>query len=100
METFNYKSRRWKQLAQRAMWRDGYICQISKRYGKAVSAEVVHHIYPVEHYPQYAYCLWNLISLSASMHNTLHDRVTHELTARGISLMRKTKIPPHLDCKI
>lgn len=69
------------------------MCQISKRYGKQVPAELVHHIYPVDEYPEYAYCLWNLISLSNVEHNKLHDRVTRQLTADGLSLMRRTK--PH-----
>ena len=78
---FDYKSKRWRQLAARAMRRDGYQCQLSKRYGKQVEAELVHHIYPVEQYPQYGYCLWNLISLSREAHNRLHDRTTNRLTA-------------------
>lgn len=77
-----------------AMRRDGYRCQISKRYGKSVPAEVVHHIYPVDEYPEYAYCLWNLISLSRTAHNTMHDRTTGALTVEGVALMRRTKIPP------
>ena len=66
------------------------MCQISKRYGKAVPAEVVHHIYPVDEYPEYAYSPWNLISLSRQAHNRLHDRVTGALTEEGILLLRRT----------
>ena len=90
---FEYKSEKWKRLAAMAMRRDGYMCQLSKRYGKRVPAEVVHHIYPVDEYPEYAYCLWNLVSLSRAMHNTLHDRNTDKLTAEGVALMRRTKRP-------
>ena len=72
------------------MRRDGNRCQISKRYGKSVSAEVVHHIYPVDEYPEYAYSPWNLISLSRQAHNRLHDRVTGALTEEGILLLRRT----------
>lgn len=88
---FDYKGKRWRDLAARAMRRDGYMCQLSKRYGKQMPAELVHHIYPVDDYPEYAYCLWNLISLSRAVHNTLHDRNTDKLTAEGIALMRRTK---------
>ena len=91
MNTFNYKSTRWKHLAAKAMKRDGYKCQLSKRYGKQAPAEMVHHIYPVDEYPEYAYCLWNLISLSQAMHNTLHDRNTDKLTAEGVALLRRTR---------
>lgn len=87
----DYTSKRWKALAAKVMKRDGYMCQLSKRYGKAVPAEVVHHIYPVDEYPEYAYCLWNLISLSRAAHNKLHDRKTGELTEEGRALMRRTK---------
>ena len=83
MKNFCYTGARWKALAAKAMRRDGYMCQLSKRYGKQVQAEVVHHIYPVDEYPEYAYCLWNLISLSRAAHNRLHDRNTDKLTAEG-----------------
>lgn len=79
------------------MRRDGYKCQLSKRYGKAVPAEVVHHIYPVDEYPEYAYCAWNLISLSRAAHNRLHDRNTNALTHEGIALMRRTHRPDDKD---
>lgn len=75
------------------MRRDEYKCQLSKRYGKAAPAEVVHHIYPVDEYPEYAYCTWNLISLSRAAHNRLHDRNTNALTSEGIALMRRTHKP-------
>ena len=90
MKKFDYFDKKWKYLAAKAMRRDGYTCQISKRYGKRVPAEVVHHIYPVDEYQEYAYCLWNLISLSRSAHNKLHDRENNKLTAEGVALMRRT----------
>lgn len=90
---FDYKGKRWRDLSAKAMRRDGYMCQLSKRYGKQVPAELVHHIYPVDEYPEYGYCLWNLISLSNAEHNKLHDRVTRQLTVDGLALMRRTK--PH-----
>lgn len=69
------------------------MCQISKRYGKQVQAEVVHHIYPADEYPEYGFCLWNLISLSRAAHNRLHDRNSNALTYEGIALMRRTPRP-------
>lgn len=88
---FDYNTTKWKRLAHAIMRRDGYMCQLSKRYGKRVPAEVVHHIYPADEYPEYAYEPWNLIALSRKMHNTLHDRNTDALTAEGVALMRRTK---------
>lgn len=89
IDVFDYNSLKWKRLARMVMRRDGYMCQLSKRYGKAVPAEVVHHIFPVDEYPEYAYEPWNLIALSRKMHNTLHDRNTDALTAEGVALMRR-----------
>lgn len=85
-----YTSKRWKRKREIILRRDRYQCQLSKRYGKTEAAEVVHHIFPVEGYPQYALASWNLISLSRARHNTLHDRTTNELTREGIDLMTRT----------
>ena len=90
---FDYKGKRWKRLAAAVMRRDGYLCQISKRYGKMIPAEVVHHIYPADEYPEFAYKPWNLISLSRAAHNKLHDRDGGALTSAGIELQRRTKRP-------
>ena len=89
-----YTGKRWLAVRRKVLRRDGYMCQLSKRYGKRVDAEMVHHIYPRDEYPQWQYCEWNLISLTNKMHNTLHDRTTNKLTAEGEKLKRKTKIPP------
>lgn len=91
-----YHSTRWKRKREKILRRDGYMCQLSLRYGKRIDADIVHHIYPVEDYPEYAFCDWNLISLSSSMHNKLHDRSTNKLTELGETLKNKT-IPPTLD---
>lgn len=93
MGKFNYNTPQWRHKSAVIMRRDGFLCQMSKRYGKRVDAEVVHHIYPVEDFPQFAFCSWNLIALSRKKHNELHDRSTNELTEAGLALMRRTKIP-------
>lgn len=90
---FDYKARRWERLRAQVLRRDGYRCQLSKRYGKAVAADLVHHIYPVDEFPEYAFEPWNLISVSRAAHNKLHDRDSDKLTAEGVALMRRT-IPP------
>lgn len=90
---FDYKARRWERLRAQVMRRDGYRCQLSKRYGKSVPAELVHHIYPVDEFPEYAFEPWNLIAVSRAAHNKLHDRDSDKLTAEGVALMRRT-IPP------
>lgn len=90
---FDYKARRWERLRAQVMRRDGYQCQLSKRYGKSVPADLVHHIYPVDEFPEYAFEPWNLIAVSRAAHNKLHDRDSDKLTAEGVALMRRT-IPP------
>jgi 5-methylcytosine-specific restriction endonuclease McrA len=87
----NYKDKRWIHKRSVILRRDEYLCQESKRYGKAVQATTVHHIYPVEFYPELAYIDWNLISLSDSKHNEMHDRDTHELTDKGKALQLRVK---------
>ena len=82
-----YKSKRWRKLRERILQRDGYQCQESIRYGKAVPANTVHHIFPMDEYPQYRWEAWNLISLSNDVHNQMHDRNTNELTEIGRELM-------------
>lgn len=78
-----YETQRWRKKRERILRRDGYICRESKRYGKTVEATTVHHIYPVEDYPELAFEDWNLISLSASKHNKMHDRDTRKITVLG-----------------
>lgn len=90
---FDYKARRWERLRAQVLRRDGYRCQLSKRYGKSVPAELVHHIYPVDEFPEYAFEPWNLIAVSRAAHNKLHDRDSDKLTAEGVALMRRT-VPP------
>lgn len=90
---FDYKARRWERLRAQVMRRDGYRCQLSKRYGKSVPADLVHHIYPVDEFPEYAFEPWNLVAVSRAAHNKLHDRDSDKLTAEGVALMRRT-IPP------
>lgn len=86
----DYKSSRWERKRAVILRRDRYMCQMSKRYGKARQADTVHHIFPCEDYPQYEWCDWNLISLTHKMHNAMHARDTHELSEAGKELLRRT----------
>lgn len=84
-----YKSKKWERLRRAVLARDGYKCQVSKRYGKNVPANVIHHAFPVEDYPQYRLCAWNLIAVSAEVHNRLHDRNTNQLTDEGLDILKR-----------
>ena len=86
----NYKSGRWKRLRTSILKRDGYMCQLSLRYGRHVEADTVHHIFPASKYPEYQWCPWNLIAVSRSVHNRLHYRDSDELTQEGEELRRRT----------
>ena len=82
----DYNSKRWQRLRAKILKRDNYMCQYSKRYGRRIPATMVHHIFPVEVFPEYQWCEWNLISLSNEAHNMMHDRDSHELTDIGLKL--------------
>jgi len=84
-----YKSKRWKRMRVAVLSRDGYQCQVSKRYGKNVPANTVHHIFPADDYPQYRLESWNLISVCTTVHDELHDRTTRSLTDKGRELMER-----------
>jgi len=85
-----YKTAKWKQLRSVVLRRDGYMCQISKRYGKQVLADTVHHVFPRNEFPEYQYQAWNLISIANDVHNRMHDRMTNALTDEGMELLRRT----------
>ncbi|BBI32475.1 hypothetical protein KCTCHS21_18740 [Cohnella abietis] len=56
-----------------------------------MAATTVHHIYPLELYPELALVDWNLVSLSHKWHNAMHDRVTHEITALGLTWQERVR---------
>lgn len=87
-----YNEPRWITKREKILRRDKYLCQESKRFGKKISAIVVHHIFPRESYPEFEWCDWNLISLSLAEHNRMHDRETNELTAKGLELLERTRV--------
>ena len=69
--------------------RDKYTCQVAARYGKRIPANTVHHVFPREVFPEYEWESWNLLSVSETTHNELHDRNTGGLTRRGIELLER-----------
>ncbi len=85
-----YLDPKWRRKRAAILRRDGYIDQVQKRYGKTIEATIVHHIFPLEEYPEYRLEDWNLVSVSLGTHNKLHDRETNELTEVGAELLRRT----------
>lgn len=90
---YSTKNKRWQRLRAQVLREAGYRCEYAKRYGKRVQAQHVHHIWPVEDWPQFAYERWNLIALSQEAHNRMHDRWTGKLSDVGEQLRQRT-IPP------
>lgn len=87
--SIDYKSKRWRIKRNTILRRDRYLCQQCKRYGKHREATTAHHCYPVEQYPEFSWCDWNLVSLCDACHNAMHDRDTHRLTALGEQWKRR-----------
>ena len=85
----DYGSKRWKSKRLKILRRDKYKDKIRSRYGIAEAATIVHHIYPSDEYPEYAFSDWNLISVSPSTHQTLHNR-DGSLSDKGMELMKRT----------
>ena len=92
MLSFNYKLSRWERKRATILRRDEYLCQECKRYGKSVAASLVHHISPVESHPELAYENSNLISLCHKCHNEIHDRITDQLTDKGLALLERNRM--------
>lgn len=92
-----YKTKRWERLRYKILRRDRFRCRESARYGISAEANTVHHVWPAEDYPEYAWCPWNLISLTGKKHEAMHDRFTGKLTALGESWQRRVSPPPPED---
>lgn len=89
-----YKTKRWKRKRVTILKRDEYLCRESSRFGKTVAATTVHHIYPIDQYPELAFEDANLLSLSSSKHDSMHDRITGDVTELG--KYWQDKVAPHL----
>ena len=85
-----YKEPRWVKLRERVLKRDKYIDQYLYRYGKVKQAELVHHIFPVNDFPEYQYEEWNLISITKKTHEKFHIKETQLLSKTGLELLIRT----------
>lgn len=87
-----YKSTKWKNKRANVLRIHEYTCQECKRYGRTRPATVVHHVYPLEDYPEYKLLTKNLYSCCDKCHNSFHNRFTNELTEKGIRLMKRINL--------
>lgn len=69
---FDYKNPKWIRKRKAILRRDGYQCQMCKRYGKNREAQTVHHIKHVDEFPELAYVDSNLVSICNACHNKEH----------------------------
>ena len=86
-----YNTGKWKRFRQSIMKRDRYLCQYHLRYGRSVPADVVHHIFPTDEYPELFFNPYNLISLSAKAHELMHHRDIKTITIEGQRLQEKVR---------
>ncbi len=67
-----YTTQRWKELREKVLRRDKYLCVECSRYGKKTPATVVHHIWERSRFPELEYDINNLECLCNSCHNKKH----------------------------
>ena len=88
-----YRTPRWRRLREKILRRDGYMSVIARRYGQSVKANLVHHVWPAEDFPEYAWAPWNLVSITLEEHALLHN-LDGSLTPQGRALQARYR-PPH-----
>lgn len=86
-----YKTKQWLRKRSIVLRRDEYLCRECKRYGKTTQANTVHHVMPLEQYPEYRLTTDNLLSLCNTCHNTMHDRITNQLTEKGMLWLNRIR---------
>lgn len=86
-----YKTKRWIRKRENILRRDNYLCQECRRYGKTTPANTVHHIYPLELYPEFGLVNENLLSCCTTCHGTFHDRMTNQITKKGIEWQNRVE---------
>ncbi len=93
-EGFDYKAPRWECARDQALRAYGYECQECRRFGYKRAATVVHHVWPVEQWPEFAWQSWNHLPLCGKCHDRMHDRITRKLTPLGERWRRRRSPPP------
>lgn len=67
-----YLSTAWRKCRAAVLARDNYLCQRCLTKNRLTSAEMVHHIMPLEEYPERALEMDNLVSLCNICHSKVH----------------------------
>lgn len=67
-----YTRAKWDRKRKAILKRDQYRCVECRKYGRITEAALVHHIKPLEDYPELAFDNNNLESLCIRCHNQKH----------------------------
>lgn len=91
-----YNSKQWRKKAASVLSRYNYVDAYERRYGRMVDATIVHHILPLEHYPELAYQDFNLMPVSKKTHMLLH-RQDGSLSKKGLEIAERTARQHNID---
>lgn len=91
-----YRTPRWTRLREKILRRDEYLSREARRYGRNVEADTVHHVWPAEDFPQWAWSMWNLISITHEEHRLMHN-ADGSLTELGDAWRRRLPPPRPLE---
>ena len=82
-----YVTKAWKQIRLERLAKDNYLCQRCKERNLLIPATMVHHIKPLEDYPELALDINNLTSLC----NTCHEQIEARYQKRGERVKSKKR---------
>lgn len=82
-----YHKPAWRRIRQQALQRDHFLCQECLRKKKIVPATEVHHILPLEDFPELGLELSNLTSLCWYCHEATKHKKQEQTTA-GVRVLK------------
>jgi len=83
-----YKTNAWKRLRIQALNRDHWLCRECLRQGRIRTAKEVHHIKPLEDFPELGLRLDNLESLCHDCHEATKDRSRKTVAVPGVRIIQ------------
>lgn len=83
-----YHGMAWRRLRVKALERDHYLCQACLRQHILCPATEVHHLRPVEQYPELSLVLSNLESLCWPCHELTKSREHESKIPEGVRVIR------------
>jgi 5-methylcytosine-specific restriction endonuclease McrA len=90
-----YHSKAWRRVRRVVLARDRYRCKPCWRRNQLTVANTVHHIKPLDEYPELALTLSNLESICPSCHNREHPEKgkPKSKTPRNINVIEEQPNP-------